>query len=56
MAATAGMDAWSRLLAEATEGAEVLVKPGYEGMLALISEKKLIRKRWKPPSDKEAGE
>jgi hypothetical protein len=44
MAATASMDAWSRLLAEATEGAEVLVKPGYEGMLALISEKKISKK------------
>jgi hypothetical protein len=44
MAATAGMDAWSRLLAEATEGAEVLVKPGYEGMLALIREKNFSKK------------
>jgi len=44
MAATAGIDAWSRLLAEATEGAGVLVKPGYDGMLALISEKKISKK------------
>jgi hypothetical protein len=44
MAATAGMDAWSRLLAEATEGAGVLVKPGYDGMLALISEKFFSKK------------
>ena len=44
MAATAAIDAWGGLFAQATEGAGLLVKPGYDGMLALISSEEKFQK------------
>jgi hypothetical protein len=44
MAAPAALNSWSGLFAQATEGAGLLVKPGFDGILSLISSEEEFQK------------